>query len=151
MTICAVAKHQVRQKLKTSIMRMTLFEATDERVFRRYQPEYEECQFKMFTTKIWTCITFVNTWLLETQKHELLLLNNPPYSLDLLPPNFFLLLQLKSVLENKLWAPRKSLQKWGEYWQWYRKYGFQEYFQKLHKCWKKCVTVQGNYYEGNVG
>jgi hypothetical protein len=26
--------------------------------------------------------------------------------------------------------------------------GFQEYFQKL--CLQKCVTAQGNYFEGNV-
>jgi hypothetical protein len=30
------------------------------------------------------------------------------------------------------------------------KIGFQECFQKLYERWQKCVTVQGNHFEGNV-
>jgi hypothetical protein len=30
------------------------------------------------------------------------------------------------------------------------KNGFQECFQKLHEHWKKCVTAQEKYFEGNL-
>jgi hypothetical protein len=74
----------------------------------------------------------------------------PPYSLNLSSLDLYVL-QLKCVLKGQQFSSTeevtaKAMSALTDV----LKTGFQESFQKLCEHWQKCVTVQGNYFEGNV-
>jgi hypothetical protein len=80
-------------------------------------------------------------------KHNVMVLEHRPHSLDLSPPDFFLFPQLKNVLKGKKFA---STEEYTAKTTKVLKNGFQECFQNHYECWQKCVTAQGNYFEGNA-
>jgi histone-lysine N-methyltransferase SETMAR len=76
---------------------------------------------------------------------------HPPYTPDLSPSDFFLFLRLKIVLEGQRLASAEEVTaKATTALEDVSKNGFQECFQKLYERWQKRITVQGNYFQGNV-
>ena len=83
-------------------------------------------------------------------KHGTTQLQQPPYSPDLAPSDFFLFPRLKKVLkghrfeamEDIKWNSTKSLLD-------IPKEEFTKCFQQWQKRWAKCVAVEGNYVEDN--
>jgi hypothetical protein len=78
-------------------------------------------------------------------------LENPPYTRDLFPGDFYLFPQLKSALKgwhfcgaadviNNAMVELKRLSK----------YGFQKCFQHPYSHWKKYIVAQGGHFEINV-
>lgn len=84
-------------------------------------------------------------------RHNVTALQHPPYSPDLSPPDFFLFPRLKNHLKGRRFAnadevtanATRALRLVSQN-------GFQECFQSLYTRWQKCVTAEGNYFEGNV-
>ena len=75
-------------------------------------------------------------------------LNNPPYSPDLSPYDFFLFLRLKKMLSGNKYTSRSSLG--GAIYQCFQQIrkdyisAFRDWVKRL----QKCVSVNGEYFEG---
>jgi len=77
-------------------------------------------------------------------------LQQPPYSPDLAPCDFFLFLRLKKVLKGHRFEAtedikQNSTKKLLDI----PKEKFAKYFQQWQKRWAKCVAAEGNYVEDN--
>ena len=76
-------------------------------------------------------------------------LNHPPYSPDLSPCDFFLFLRLKKTLSGNKYTSRSSLG--SAVYQYLQQIPKEDYLSAFHKWVKrlqKCVSVQGEYFEG---
>jgi len=85
-------------------------------------------------------------------KHGTAKLQQPPYSPDLAPCDFFLFPRLKKVLKgNRFYATedikRNSTKKLLDI----LKEEFAKCFQQWQKLWTKCVAAEWNYIEDNYG
>ena len=83
-------------------------------------------------------------------KHGTAQLQQPPYSPDLAPCDFFLFPKLKKVLKGHRFEvtediKRNSTKTLLDI----PKEEFAKCFQQWQKCWAKCVGVEGNYVEDN--
>ena len=83
-------------------------------------------------------------------KHGTAQLQQPPYSPDLAPSDFFLFPRLKKVLKGHRFEAtedikRNSTKTLSDI----QKEEFEKCFQQWQKCWAKCVAAEGNYVEDN--
>lgn len=78
----------------------------------------------------------------------LTVLPHPPYSPDLAPSDFYLFNKLKQVLRGHLFANKEDLKSAvTEFLNEKSKEFFKKAFSELAMRWKKCVDVNGNYFE----
>jgi len=83
-------------------------------------------------------------------KHQTSILPHPPYSLALAPADFFLFPKLKTTLKGCCFQTIEEIQANA-----IRRLhaiterAFQEAFQQWKKCWERCSTSIGDYFEGN--
>jgi hypothetical protein len=84
-------------------------------------------------------------------KKNVTTLEIPQYSSDLSAGDMCLLSGLESTLKGRRFCNANDIIKNATV-QLKRlsKCGFQEYFQHLSSCWKKCVFAQVEYFEGNI-
>jgi len=83
--------------------------------------------------------------------NNVIALPQPPYSPDLAPCNFFLFLKMKLHLKGRRFdiveeIQRESQNILGRL----RGQDFQHAFQQWQRRWDRCVTAQGDYFEGNA-
>jgi hypothetical protein len=83
---------------------------------------------------------------------QITVLEQPAYSLDLAPNDFFLFLKIKEILKgrhfddiddirsNTMAALKVILQN-----------QFQSCFEGWTRCWHRCIASQGKYFEGDYG
>ena len=78
-------------------------------------------------------------------------LEHPPYSSDLSPVDFYMFARLISVMKGERVCDANVIIKnaTAEL-KMIPQNGFQECFQHLCSCWKKCIVAQEEYFEGNV-
>ena len=75
-------------------------------------------------------------------------LNNPPYSPDLAPSDFYLFRLLKKELRGKRFKEGDDLKLATEQWLESREENFYlKGIQELEKRWNKCINVDGDYIE----
>jgi hypothetical protein len=75
-------------------------------------------------------------------------LEHPPYSLDTAPADFYLFLQLKSAMKGRDFSVATDIIKNAtEELKRLSQNGFQECFQHLYSRWRKCIVVNGDYFE----
>jgi transposase len=75
-------------------------------------------------------------------------MNHPPYSPDLAPVHFSLLLKLKSVLKGKRFSDVEDIKLSAE--EVLTDIPVQDFkncFQQLSKFWKNCKKLEGDYFE----
>ena len=83
-------------------------------------------------------------------KHGTAQLQQPPYSPDLAPCDFFLFPRLKRVLKGHRFEANGGHQtKFDEDTIRHPEIGVRKCFQQWQKCWAKCVAAEGNYVEDN--
>ena len=75
-------------------------------------------------------------------------MHQPPYLLDLAPADFFLFTKLKTAMKGKRFATieeikEQSKQKLLAI----PKCEFRKCFEDWKKCWHKCITSEGGYFE----
>lgn len=74
--------------------------------------------------------------------HSVTILEHPPFSFELAPVDFYSFLQLKNSLKGKVirmpvtWWPNAMKMRM------LSQNGFQACFQKLYRCWSKCVAAK---------
>jgi len=78
-------------------------------------------------------------------KHSTAQLQQPPYSPDLAPCDFFLFPRLKKVLKEHRFEATEDIKRLLDI----PKDEFAKCFQQWQKQWEKCVAAEGNYVEDN--
>jgi len=77
--------------------------------------------------------------------------NNLPQLPDLAPPDYYLFPRLKSALKWRRFCDATDVIKNAtEDLNRFQQNGFQKFCQHHYSRWKKCIVVQGDYFEGNV-
>jgi len=83
-------------------------------------------------------------------KHNIPLIRQAPYSLDMAPCDFWLFPKLKMPLKGTRFESREDIMR-NAMAQLYKipQEAFQKCFQQWQDCWKKYVHYQGDYFEGD--
>jgi len=83
-------------------------------------------------------------------KHQTSVVSHPPYSLDLVPADFFLLAKLKTTLKGRHFQTIEEIQENGiRELHAITESAFQEAFQQWKKRWERCIVSRGDYFEGD--
>ena len=84
------------------------------------------------------------------KKHETTVVPQPPYSLDLAPADFFLFPKLKSSLKGRRFQTVKEIEENSiRDLRAIPQNTFQDVFQNWKKRWARCITIGGEYFEGD--
>ncbi|GBM53367.1 hypothetical protein AVEN_81921-1 [Araneus ventricosus] len=82
-------------------------------------------------------------------RHSVTTLEQPPYSPDLAPADFYLFPRLKMKLKGHRFVDSDEVSENAtKQLKDLSKNGFQECFEQLYERWKKCVGAGGKYFEG---
>jgi len=81
-------------------------------------------------------------------KHNVTILEHPPYSPNLTPTGYYLFPQLKSELKGQCFCGNIDITENAmEELTRLSQNGFQECFQHLNSHWQTCIVAQGDYFE----
>jgi transposase len=82
-------------------------------------------------------------------KKSITKMENPPYSPELAPCNFWLFPKLKNALKGQRFADIPDIQYNVTLFQGVLENNFQDCFQQWHRRLTQCITSQGEYFEGD--
>jgi len=83
-------------------------------------------------------------------KHQTYLVPHPPYSPDLAPADFFLLLQLKITLKRRRFQTTEEIQENAiRELRAITESAFQEAFQQWKELWERYIASSGDYFDGD--
>jgi hypothetical protein len=83
-------------------------------------------------------------------EHNIPVVQQAPYSPDMIPYNFWLFPHLKTQLKGPQFEPQDNII-WNAMVKLYsiRKEAFQKCFEQWWHRWKRCIQSQGDYFEGD--